>query len=115
VDTTAEGLVRVSACTPHTIITHHDITRNPARCIVAHAPELRLAALSHTPTHFLSITGLRIFRDIMTRRVVYGVGLVLTIVCEYSRLEEGIEGIMTNMRRHGNDNRKYRQPAMGQL
>jgi hypothetical protein len=51
----------------------------------------------------------------MTRRVVYGVGLVLTIVCEYSRLEEGIEGIMTNMRRHGNDNRKYRQPAMGQL
>lgn len=54
------------------------------------------------------------FYFIMTRRVVYGVGLVLTIACEFEDPRSIID-MRSDMCRHGNDDCEYRYAAMDQL
>jgi hypothetical protein len=49
----------------------------------------------------------------MTRSVVYGVGLILTMACKLEM--RPATGLQSNTCRHGNDYREYRHAAMGQL
>lgn len=54
----------------------------------------------------------------MTRRTVYGLGLLVTFACELKNTTEAIltlEGQYTNIHRHGYDNSKYRHAPMDQL
>jgi hypothetical protein len=50
----------------------------------------------------------------MTRAIVYGLGLMLTIACK-TRAGLDLEETETDMRRHDHDGREYRGAKMGQL